>query len=92
MSPGESGSGKTTLRRVCLGLQPPTCGEMRFGGEPFGWEPRFIVFHEAVSALDVSVQAQVLNLVRDLQMQHDFGASSSLTIWPRRAICVIALW
>ncbi|HEX6360992.1 dipeptide/oligopeptide/nickel ABC transporter ATP-binding protein [Actinophytocola sp.] len=36
--------------------------------------PPFIVFDEAVSALDVSVQAQILNLVTDLRDEFAFAA------------------
>lgn len=35
-------------------------------------DPSFIIFDESVSALDVSVQAQVLNIISELKEQHNF--------------------
>jgi ABC-type glutathione transport system ATPase component len=37
-------------------------------------DPRFILFDEVVSALDVSIQAQIINLIKDLQRERRFGA------------------
>ena len=48
-----------------------------------GLQPRFIICDESVSALDVSVQAQVLNLLNDLKARLGFTCifiSHNLTV------------
>lgn len=37
-------------------------------------EPRLMVFDESVSALDLSIQAQILNLIQELKHKHGFSA------------------
>ena len=49
--------------------------------------PKLIVAGEPVSALDVSIQAQVINLLEDLQDEFNLTYVSSRTTCPSCATC-----
>jgi ABC-type oligopeptide transport system ATPase subunit len=89
--------------RGCVGLSPSYSDRLPHelsGGQrqrvaiarALSTAPRLIVFDEAVSALDVSIQAQVLNLIRELQADGGFAGMFLPTLSRLPAMSHIVRW